>query len=222
MLDRADTGMPVGQLAGIGFRIGDELLQALNRHRRMHGDAEKIGGHARNRIQVLDRIIERPALEQRLVDVRLRPAEQDRVAVGPGAGDGGGTERGAAAADVLDHHGAEQRLDPVRPWATDGVERTARRKRNHEPDRPRRIGLRPRDARECRQRGGTRRQMQKSSTGKRHEASLQIRRKEDHTARKSARVLINRDRSTIATDVRLSPKSGTRADIAALRIRATS
>ena len=38
---------------------------------------ETIGGHARNRIQVLDRIVERPALEQGLVYVRLRPAEQD-------------------------------------------------------------------------------------------------------------------------------------------------
>jgi hypothetical protein len=46
----------------------------------MHGDAEEIGGHARNRIQVFDRIIERSALEQGLVDVRQRPAEQDRVA----------------------------------------------------------------------------------------------------------------------------------------------
>ena len=69
MLDRAGTGVPVGQLAGVCFRVSDELLEGLSRHRRMHGDAQNIGGYARNRIQVFDRIIERRALEQRLVDV---------------------------------------------------------------------------------------------------------------------------------------------------------
>jgi hypothetical protein len=57
----------------------------------MHGDAQNIGSHARDWLQVFDRIIERPALEQGLVDVRLRPAEQDRLAVRPGACDSGGT-----------------------------------------------------------------------------------------------------------------------------------
>jgi hypothetical protein len=62
----------------------------------MHGDAENIGGHSRNRIQVFDWIIERPALEQGLVDVRLRPAKQDRVAVRLSACDSGGTNEPTA------------------------------------------------------------------------------------------------------------------------------
>src|SRR5438552_12159485 len=127
MLDRADPRVPVGQLAGIGFRIDYEFLERLNWYRAMHCNAEDIGGHARNRIQVLDRVIQRPALEQGLVDVRLRAAEQDRVAIRPGACDGGGTERRAAATDVFNHHRAEQRLDLIRPWTTDGVERTTGR-----------------------------------------------------------------------------------------------
>ena len=93
---------------------------------------------ARNRIQVLNRIIERPALEQRLVDVREGAAEQNGVTVRTGAGDHGGTQRTAAAADVFDDHRAEQRFDLLHPWPRERVERSARRKWNHEPDRPRR------------------------------------------------------------------------------------
>src|SRR6266478_6535930 len=51
----------------------------------MHGNAERISGHTRNRIQVFHRIIERPALKQGLVDVRQRAAKQDCVTVRPRA-----------------------------------------------------------------------------------------------------------------------------------------
>src|SRR6516162_2384948 len=123
---------------------------------------------ARNRIQVLNRIIERPALEQRLVDVREGAAEQNGVTVRTGAGDRGGTQRTAAAADVFDNHRAEQRFDLFHPWPGEGVERATRWKWNHEPDRPRRIGLRPSDAGCGRKRGSARCQMQKISAGKFH------------------------------------------------------
>src|SRR5215471_20287984 len=114
---------------------------------------------ARNRIQVLNRIIERPALEQRLVDVREGAAEQNGVAVRTGTGDRGGTQRTAAAAYVFDDHRAEQRFDLFHPWPREGVERTTRRKWNHEPDRPRRVVLRPSDTRHGWQRGSARSQM---------------------------------------------------------------
>src|SRR5262249_4434251 len=91
---------------------------------------------ARNRIQVLNRIIERPALEQRLVDVREGAAEQNGVAVRTGTGDRGGTQRTTAAADVFDDHRAEQRFDLFHPWPREGVERATRRKWNHEPEAP--------------------------------------------------------------------------------------
>jgi len=100
---------------------------------------------AHDRIEVLDRIVERPVLEQRLVDVRQRAAEQQRVAVGLRAGDRGGAHRGAGAADVLDHHGAEQRLDPVRPRPAEPVIGAARRERYDEADRTLRIALRRRE-----------------------------------------------------------------------------
>ena len=107
MLDRTDTGVSVGQLARVGFRISDELLEGLGRQGRMHGDAEDIGRHARNRVQVLDRIILRPALEQGLVDMRNRAAQHKGVAVRAGARDRGNTQRTAAATDVFNHHSAE-------------------------------------------------------------------------------------------------------------------
>jgi hypothetical protein len=112
----------------------------------VHGNDEAIGSHARNRIEILDRIVERPALEQSLVDVRLRPAEQDGVAVRRSADDRSGAERSAAPTNVLDHHRAKERLELVRQRTADEVVGAAGRKRNDQPDRPRWIALRPRDA----------------------------------------------------------------------------
>src|SRR6266540_6519113 len=126
---------------------------------------------ARNRIQVLNRIIERPALEQRLVDVREGAAEQNGVTVRTGAGDRGGTQRTAAAADVFDDYRSEQRFDLLHPWPGKEVERATRRKWNHEPDRPRRIGLCACNARDGRQSGNAGGQLQKLSAGKFHGAS---------------------------------------------------
>jgi len=120
----------------------------------VHGNDEAIGSHARNRIEILDRIVERPALEQSLVDVRLRPAEQDGVAIRRSADDRSGAERSAAPADILDHHRAKERLELVRQRTADEVVGAAGRERNDQPDRARRIALRPRHARHGRQRGG--------------------------------------------------------------------
>ena len=80
-------------------------------------------------------------------------AEQNGVTVRTGAGDRGGTQRTAAAADVFDDHRAEQRFDLLHPWPGEGVERATRRKWNHEPDRPRRIGFRAGNAPGGRKRG---------------------------------------------------------------------
>src|SRR5262245_16570855 len=101
----------------------------------------------------------------------LCPSKQDRVAVRTGTSDLGGAERRASATDVFNHEGAEQRLHLVRPGATDGVEGTARRKGNHEPDRPCRIGLRAHHMWEGRQRGNARDKMQKLATEKFHKLS---------------------------------------------------
>ena len=135
MIERANAGVPVGQLARIGLHIADELGECLRRHRRMHRQRERGNRDVGNRLQVLERIVERPALEDRLGDVGRRAAEQDGVAVRPRARDGGGTERAAAAALVLDHDGAEQRLDFLGPRPADGIITAAGRERDHQPDR---------------------------------------------------------------------------------------
>src|SRR5262249_786752 len=123
---------------------------------------------ARNWIQVLNRIIEWPALEQRLVDVREGAAEQNGVAVRAGAGDRGGTQGTAAAADVFNDHGAEQRFHLLHPWSGERVECATRRKWNHEADRSRRIGFRTGSAPDGRKRGSASALMQKLSARKFH------------------------------------------------------
>src|SRR3954451_21704481 len=107
-------------------------------------------------------------MEQSLFDGGLRPAEQDRVAVRPGACDGGSADRAAAATHVFNHHRSEQGLHLICPRATDSVECTTRWKRDNEPDRPRWISLRLRDARDGRKHGSSNDQVQKLSTGKFH------------------------------------------------------
>jgi hypothetical protein len=101
--------------------------------------------------------------------VRLRPAEQDGVAVRRCAHDGNGTERGTAAANVLDHDRAEMGLQLVRQWAADEVVGTARWKGNDQPDRSRRIILRPRDARNHRHGGSARGPVQECAARKLHD-----------------------------------------------------
>src|SRR5437879_4273280 len=96
----------------------------------MDCDTKRIGGDTRNRVEVFERVVEGAALEQGLVNVRLGAAQQNRVAIRASASDGGSTERRATPANVFNHHGSDEGLHLVRPWATDKVECAARRKRH--------------------------------------------------------------------------------------------
>src|SRR5262245_43713106 len=70
---------------------------------------------------------------------------------------------------VLDDEGLARTLrQSLRQEARSDVADTPSRKENHQTHRPRRIGLRPRDARQGRQHGSTGGQMQKISAGKFH------------------------------------------------------
>src|SRR5262249_34348094 len=109
-------------------------------------------------------------LEQRLVDGRQRAAEQNSVTVRACAGYRGGTQRAAAAADVLDNYGAEQRFHLFHPWACESIEGAAWRKRNHQPNRPRWIGFRAGSAHAGREHGGTRDEVQEFAPKKFHGA----------------------------------------------------
>src|SRR5215472_10440649 len=68
--------------------------------------------------------------------MRARSAKQQRVAVRTGMRHRGGAKRATAAALIFHHNGAEQRLDPLGPWAPDGIESAARRKRNDQANWP--------------------------------------------------------------------------------------
>src|SRR4029078_13376328 len=102
--------------------------------------------------EVLHRIIERPRLDERFVDMRQRPCRQKRVAVWLTAPPPCRTNRCTAAANVLDDDRTEKRLHFLRPRPSDEVVCPARGERGDEPDLPRRIRLRPRHARHVRQR----------------------------------------------------------------------
>src|SRR5215475_3919751 len=80
-----------------------------------------------------------------LGDVSARAAQENGVAVRPGADDRGCAQRTAASPLVLHDHGAKHLLHLLRPWASHGVVPAARREWNDEPDRSVRIfGLRAR------------------------------------------------------------------------------
>jgi hypothetical protein len=69
-----------------------------------------------DRVEILVRIVQRPSLEQRFIDVRERASQQDRVAIGAGLRDRCRAYGGAGSADVLDDDRAKQRLDLLGPW----------------------------------------------------------------------------------------------------------
>ena len=79
----------------------------------------------------------------------------------------------AGARPVLDDEWLTEPLrQPLSDQARDDVGRAAGGKADDDAHRPRRIGLRPRDARHGRQRGSARGQMQKLSAGKFHRVLL--------------------------------------------------
>ena len=95
--------------------------------------------------------------------------QQKRVAVRRRSHDRLGADIAAGARPVLDDEWLPEPLrQPLTDQARDDVGRAAGRKADDDAHRPRRIGLRPRDARHGRQRGSARCQMQKLSAGKFH------------------------------------------------------
>ena len=82
-----------------------------------------------------DRIVGEIAHRQRVEHMRAGPAEQQRISVGRGARDRGGSERAAGPALVLDHDGAERALHAFGPQAGGDVVDAAWRERHHQADR---------------------------------------------------------------------------------------
>ena len=107
MHQRANTRGAVGELSGVCLGVIDKLVQALSRYRKMDSDGECRNCQARNRLQVLDRIVKWSALEDGLGHMRNSAAQQDGVAVRGCACDCGSTQRTAATAHVFNDNRAK-------------------------------------------------------------------------------------------------------------------
>jgi len=100
-------------------------------------------GDLGDRRELLDRVVIAEAIDRRAHHQRARIAEQQRVAVGLGGGDGLGAERPAGAAAILDDHGLpEDRPQALHHEPRRDVDRASGRKRHHHLDQPVGIGLR--------------------------------------------------------------------------------
>ena len=116
---------------------------------------------ARDRRDVADEIEIELVVERRVDRVR-RADQEERVAVRRRAHDRLGGDIAAGARPVLDDEWlAEPLRQPLTDQAREDVGRAAGGKADDDAHRPRRIGLRPGDARYGRERGGTRCQMQR-------------------------------------------------------------
>ncbi len=103
VLRRADAGRAVGELAGIGLGVGDQVGDRL--HRQVVVDQEDRGHRERrrDRRQVLQRI-ERQRLQAGQDGDGGIARPHQRVAVGGGLGDLVGADGARIAGDVLDDH----------------------------------------------------------------------------------------------------------------------
>ena len=143
MIGRAGPGRRIGDLAGIGFRVGDELRHGVRRHRRVHHHGVGHIGEQRERGEILH-AVERHGGEQSVVHgVHAHGVEQDGVAVGRRARDRAGADVAGGAGAVLDHDRLAHRLmQMLADDARQDVGRAAGRPRHDQRDRTARIGLR--------------------------------------------------------------------------------
>ena len=137
---RADALRGVGELAGIGLGIGDQLFHGLRRHRRMHHEDVRHRDAEQHRRETLERLV------GHLLHVRQHRqhrviADQEGVAVGRGLCDRVGADDACGARAVLDHDScgvarlAELLLEQPHQLVADA----GRRGRHDELDRLRRI-----------------------------------------------------------------------------------
>ena len=137
MIAGANSRGPIGELAGIGLGVGGQLLQAIDRKRRMNRESKGAGDQAMDGPEIPDGIVGGTCRGQRDHDLGAAIAEQKRIAIGCTLRDHGGSEHAAGASDILDVDRPEQRRHPVGPGPTDLVTCGAGSVRDHQPDRTR-------------------------------------------------------------------------------------
>ena len=168
MNSRADARRTKIELSGIGLGVSDELGNCLGGKRRIDHNDEGTADNAGDGCNVPDEIeIEVPV--ERCVDGVRRGDEEERIAVGRRSHDHLGTDIAPCTWPVLsDEWPAQAVRQPLTDQPCGDVRRSAGWKASDNLYRPCRIGLRAGDARQSRQRGSARCEMQKRSTGKFH------------------------------------------------------
>ena len=157
-------------LARVGLGISDELGNGLRRERWVYRHNEGDRDDACDGCDVAEEV-EIEFLVKRHIDRGRRADQEEGVAVRRRIHDHLRTNIAAGSRPVLDDKLlAETLRQPLADQTSDDVGRSAGGKWDDDAHRPRRIGLRPRDARHGRQRGSARGQMQKFSAGKFHDA----------------------------------------------------
>ena len=77
----ADPGGAGGDLAAVGLDPGDQLAQALGRHRVLGDDHHRIAADQADRVEVVDEI-ELKRVDRAVDHMRAQMADADRIAVG--------------------------------------------------------------------------------------------------------------------------------------------
>src|SRR6266478_3834721 len=173
--DRADAGMRLVERAGVRLQIGDEFLEVLRRKVLPGRDDQRKRSDQADRLEIGIRLVCEVRIERDRGGVRPHLTHQDGVTVRIGAHRPNRAGGAAGAGDVL-HYDllAQGARHVVRDDAGGNVGAAAGRERHDERDRASRIGLRPRDPGDDRERGSARRQMQELSTRKFHGVSSEM------------------------------------------------
>ena len=110
MIGGADAAGGIGQLAGIGARIGKQILPGLQMAIGLDGGAEQPAGHADDMREIANRVpARRPHHPGPTQHGKMHLGQ--RIAIGPGLlCHGKHTERAAGARAVLNYHGLAERL----------------------------------------------------------------------------------------------------------------
>jgi hypothetical protein len=136
--------VPHVELALVGLRVDDELLEVVGREVLAHREQLGLLGDQADRLEVLLGVIAQVGIEKRRRGVRAHVAGNDRIAVGCGTRCAQRSDRSAGAADVRDHEllpkmtGEDVRDDPA-----GHVGRAAGREGNDNRHRSRRVVLSP-------------------------------------------------------------------------------
>ena len=143
VLEAADARGGRVQLAGLALCQRDELLQRAHRQRGRHDEQARTGADRRDRHEPLQRFVGQ--LPERDAHREAHRDEKQRVAIGRRFRRGIDADGAASAATVVDDHPLPEALAELRGHhASYDVVRAARRERDDEPHRLRRIGLRVR------------------------------------------------------------------------------